>query len=54
MRRARVPSKITRCTKLGGAQRSPELTLRSMDFRAPENLIFPALSTHGKSIQTTK
>ena len=44
MRRIRVPSKITRTsTKLGGAQRSPELALRSMDFRAPEKLIFSAL-----------
>ena len=45
MRRARVPSKVTRSTKLRGAQRSPELGLRSTDFRAPENLIFPALHT---------
>ena len=45
MRRARVPSKVTRSTKLRGAQRSPELGLMSTDFRAPENLIFPALLT---------
>ena len=44
MRRARVLSEVTRSTKLQGAQRSPELGLRSTDFRAPENLIFPALS----------
>ena len=43
MRRTRAPRKATRCTKLRGAQRSPELALRSTDFRAPENLIFPAL-----------
>ena len=43
MRRTRVSCKVTRCTKLRGAQRSPELALRNMDFRAPENLIFPAL-----------
>ena len=43
MRRARVLSEVTRSTKLQGAQRSPELGLRSTDFRAPENLIFPAL-----------
>ena len=34
---------VTRSTKLRGAQRSPELALRSTDFRSPENLIFPAL-----------
>ena len=43
MRRTCVSRKITRCTKVRGAQRSPELALRSTDFRAPENLIFPAL-----------
>ena len=43
MRRTRVSCKVTRCTKLRGAQRSPEIALRNMDFRAPENLIFPAL-----------
>ena len=43
MRGTRVPSKVTRSTKLRGAQCSPELSLRSTDFRAPENLIFPAL-----------
>ena len=41
MRRTRVPCKMTRSTKLQGAQRSPELGLRNTDFRAPENLIFP-------------
>ena len=45
MRRTRVPCKMTRSTKLWGAQRSPELGLRNMDFRAPENLIFPALQS---------
>ena len=43
MRRTRVPCKVTRSTKLRFAQHSPELALRSMDFRAPENLNFPAL-----------
>ena len=45
MRRTHVPYKAARCTKLRGAQRSPELALRGTDFRAPENLIFPALFT---------
>ena len=44
MMRTRVPSKVTGSTRLRGAQCSPELGLRSMDFRAPENLIFPALA----------
>ena len=43
VRQTHVPHKVTRCTELQGTQRSPELTLKSMDFRAPENLIFPAL-----------
>ena len=43
MRRTRVPRKITRCTKLRGLQRSPELSSRSRYFRVPENLVFPAL-----------
>ena len=30
--------------ELRGTQRSPELALRSTDLRAPENLIFPALT----------
>ena len=34
---------VTRSAKLWGAQRSPELALRSTNFRSPENLIFPAL-----------
>ena len=50
MRRARVLSKVTRSTKLRGAQRSPELGLRSTDFRAPENLIFPALHTRNNGM----
>ena len=45
MRQARVPLKVTRCTKLRGVQCSSELALRSTDFRAPENLIFPSLVT---------
>ena len=44
MRGTRVTCKVTRSTKLRGAQRSPELGLRSTDFRAPENLIFLALT----------
>ena len=43
MRQARVLSKVTRSTKLQGAQCSPELGLKSTNFRAPENLIFLAL-----------
>ena len=43
MRGTRVPHKATRCTKLPGAQGSPELDLRSTDFCATESLIFPAL-----------
>ena len=30
-------------TKSQGTQHSPELVLKSTDFRAPEDLIFPAL-----------
>ena len=40
MKRTRVPSNVTRSTKLRGVQRSPELAFRSIDFRVPENLIF--------------
>ena len=44
MRWTHVPNKVTRSTKLWGAQYSPELALRNTDFRsAPENLNFPAL-----------
>ena len=43
MRQTHVPRKVTRCTKLGVAQHFPELALRSTDFCAPENLIFPAM-----------
>ena len=39
MRQTRVPSNVTRSTKLQGVQ----LTFRSTDFHLPENLIFPAL-----------
>ena len=38
-----VFNKVTRNMKLRGIQRSPELALRSKDFRALENVIFPAL-----------
>ena len=44
MRRTRVPCKVTSCTKLRSAQRSPELALRRTDFCAPVNLLFPAMS----------
>ena len=37
------PHNVTRSTKLREAQRASELTLRSMEFRSLENLIFPAL-----------
>ena len=43
MKRTRAPCKVTKSTKLRGAQRSSELGLRSTDFRAHKNLIFPAL-----------
>ena len=43
MRQTLLLRNVTRSTKLRGAQRSPELALRSTDFRSPENLIFPAL-----------
>ena len=45
MRQTRVPHKVTRSTKLQSPKSSPELALRSTDFRAPETLIFPALSS---------
>ena len=48
MRRTRVPCNVTRSTNLRGAQRSPELGLKSTDFCAPENLIFAALQKHKK------
>ena len=44
MRRTRVPRKVTSCTKLRSAQRSPELALRSTDFCTPVNLFFPSMS----------
>ena len=47
MRRTRVLRQVTRCTKLRGAQSSPELPLMSKDFREPENLIFPVLTLIG-------
>ena len=43
MGRTRVLPNVTRCTKLRGAQRSPEIAFRSTDFCVLENLIFPAL-----------
>ena len=43
MRWTHVPLNVTRSTKLEGAQCSPEIAFRSMDFRVPENIIFPAL-----------
>ena len=43
MRETLVPPEVTRSTKLGGAEHSPELGFRSMDFRVPENLNFSAL-----------
>ena len=42
MRQTLVPCNITRSTKSQGAQCAPELSLRSTEFRSPENLIFPA------------
>ena len=45
MRRTRVLSNIIRNTKLRQAKSSPETAFRSTDFRVPENLIFPALTT---------
>ena len=41
-------------TKLRGAQRSRELGLRRTDFRAPENLIFPALFMNSENSKTFK
>ena len=43
MKQTHVPCKVTGSTELRGAQRSRELSLRSTDFCAPENLFFPAL-----------
>ena len=43
VRQTLVPRNVTISTKLRGAQRAPEHALRSMEFRSPENLIFPAL-----------
>ena len=40
----RYTMRQTKCIqKLQGSQRSPELALRSKDFCAPENLIFPVM-----------
>ena len=46
MRRTRVPRKVTRSTELRGARRSPELALRSTEFRAPEHLNFSTLAVN--------
>ena len=52
MRQAHVPFQVTGSTKLQrstnswSAQRSPELALKSAEFRASKNLIFPALHPH--------
>ena len=43
MRLTLVPSNVTRSIKLRGAQYSPELAFRRMEFCVPENLTFPAL-----------
>ena len=45
MTRTRVLPNIIRNTKLRQAKSSPETAFRSTDFRVPENLIFPALTT---------
>ena len=42
-RHAHVCLNVTRSTKLGGPQRSPDLTFRSTNFCLPENLFFLAL-----------
>ena len=42
--KARYTMRQIRSKKLQGAQPSPELGLRSTEFCAPENLIFPALN----------
>ena len=44
MRQTPAPPNITRSTLLEGAQHSPELVFRSMDFCVPENQIFSALT----------
>ena len=51
MRQTCVPCKVTRSTKLRSEQRSPELGLKSMDFHAPENLIFQVLYAAWQSAQ---
>ena len=50
VRQTLVPHKVTRSTKLWGAQRAPEFALRSTEFRSPENLVFPALSSDTEKI----
>ena len=54
MRRTIVFCKVTRSTKPQGGQYSPELGLRSTDFRAPENLIFLALASGCQILRTRK
>ena len=44
VRQTLVPRNVTRSTKLRGAERAPELVLRSTEFRSPENLFFRVLS----------
>ena len=46
MRQTSVTCKVTRSTKLHGAQHSPELGLRSTKSHAPGNLTFAALILH--------
>ena len=41
MRGMRVPCKVTRSTKLRGAQHSPKLGLESTDFCVPANFSSP-------------
>ena len=55
MRQTRVTPDITRSTKLQGAQHSPKLAFKNMDFCVTENLIFLALTSHGvKRKRSTK
>ena len=50
MRRPHVPPKVTKSTKLRGAQCSPELAFRGTDLHLLESLIFPALAYITKSL----
>ena len=49
MRQRHKTRTVTRSTKLWGVRYSPELTLRSTEFCAPENLNFPALYQKAKN-----